>query len=82
MTVLPPSTPSHEPIVPRPAEKSQHRYVVWALNSKVKRWQPVVGGIGHLAGIEEIKKRQERLRADGRFECRFKLLPEGANPNE
>lgn len=65
-----------------PVDKATHRhaYVVWALNDKVKRWLPIVGGLSHEAGVDEIRTRQARLRADGRFESRFKLLPEGKEP--
>jgi hypothetical protein len=55
-------------------------YVLWARNPRAgDRWLPIVKLRGQ-AAADELIIRQDRIRRS-KYECRFKLLPEGETPD-
>jgi len=68
------------PVHPSPAAGHDTSFVLWALNAKVKRWLPLIGGLNSQAAADEMSVRQGRVRRSGQ-PCVFKVLPEGAVPH-
>lgn len=69
MTTTASTTPRHTPTM-----------TLWALNSKVGRWLPILKGLRPQAAVDEMTTRQDRVRRSGQ-PCIFKVLAEGEVPH-
>lgn len=54
---------------------------LWAKHAKVPRWVRLETGMKLQRATDEMIVRQDRVRRSGE-PCRFKLLPDGKEPDE